>query len=239
MGNSASDPQLQTRYINYINSSARNRFKFEPKVLNYFESKNSIKIANWHRQALYKQEKKSIILESTLYFGSKDNTFILQVERTSIDQFSITSITEITIEFKYQDLLLCSEAEILKDIVLMDHDEKYILNIYAKYVCYLIQDYFLKRGLTEPFPSMNFLDSYLPTDLSRIIQTYNLADNFILKNTKDSVDINLNDWVNEWTLITGTESMESAISVLIKNNIKNLMRQKEDYEPMKEMIAMM
>ena len=207
-----------------------NKFNFTYISAVELEHKNVIKIAEWCRKVNYTLEQKEVILESILYLNkASDNIFILQVKKTicfknlTLDSNNIISNNSCfvtNIEFKYLNLLTCnllscSSIDNLIPIILLDHDQKYYLNVYTRYVCYLIDDYYLRSYLKNnrccDFSITECLKQYLPNELLYIVQTYNLADNFILKDDSPRpIDKNLSDWINDWSLITGTENVGSS-----------------------------
>lgn len=215
-----------------------NNFNFTYISAIEFEHKDITKIAEWNRKVNYTLEQKDVIFESILYLNkASDYIFILQVKKTicfknlTLDSnrvISNNSCFVTNIEFKYPNLLTCSNIDSLIPIILLDHDQKYYLNVYTRYVCYLIDEYYLKSYLKNnnccDFSVTEWLKQHLPNELLYIIQTYNLADNFILKDGPGPIDKNLKDWISDWSLITctETENVGSSIICTVSKNTKYL-----------------
>lgn len=204
MGNlfSSGDPSYKT--IEYKD------FEYDSLDLTQLQLRNKIKIAEWTRKVNYALEQEEVILESTLYVHLIPwHYFILHIKKT-ID----SNITfDYLIEFKFQDLLTCTNLDSIEHYIRLGHDEIFIPNIYAKYICYLIHEYNLKSCSKDKihynFPIVDILKLYLPNDLLYIIQSYILADDYVLKdNDIVGKDIDLNNW----SLITGTENIRSKSS---------------------------
>lgn len=140
------------------------------------------KIAEWDRFVDYESLSETISLKSIIYSTDDPDAFALKVVNYTNTKATLLHKPE-CILFKYEDLLLCNNLEsnrYLEIVILFDHDTKFILNLYLKYVCIKIEEYRLKLP-TYKSPLILLFEHYLPTELARIIQTYILANDFVAK----------------------------------------------------------
>ena len=152
-------------------------------------------IAEWRRSIRYVVDRVTKILYSTLYETKEEDIFILQLI-LFVGEDNMGNKDTICIKFKYQDLLLTPTLKMilevktgskiffdpvcLKRFVIFGGENDFVLNIYFKYVCSMIQKYKMLVNKSK-FPLVQKLNRYLPEDLSQIIQYYLLADDFVLK----------------------------------------------------------